>query len=81
MFPVGRLQLTVSEMMIDRFEFLERTVSTRRHDTFGPDETKMGFLATTTVYRLRGKISFATTVVMTLSLAPSSFTALKTFDS
>jgi hypothetical protein len=45
----------------------------------------MGLLATTTVHRLRGKISFATTVVMTLSFAPSSFkiffTALKTFDS
>jgi hypothetical protein len=81
MFPVDRLQLTVSEMMIDGSEFLESTVSTRRHDTFGPDETKMGVLATITVHRLRDKISFATTVVMTLSLAPSSFTALKTFDS
>jgi hypothetical protein len=41
----------------------------------------MSFLATITVHRLRGRIAFATTVVMALSFAPASFTALDTFDS
>ena len=67
MFPVGRLDSTVTGMMIGWSVFVERTVSTRRHDTFGPGETMMGFLATTTVHRLRGKVSFATTVFVTLS--------------
>jgi hypothetical protein len=40
----------------------------------------MSFLATITVHRLRGRIAFATTVVMALSFAPASFTALDTFD-
>ena len=80
MFPVDRLQLTVSEMMIDRSEFLESTVSTRRHDAFGPRETKMSSLASITVHRLRGRISLAATVVVALSFASSSFTALDTFD-
>jgi hypothetical protein len=41
----------------------------------------MGFLAATTVHWFRGKISLATTAVVTLSFAPSSFTALKPFES
>ena len=40
----------------------------------------MSFLASVTVHRLRGRIALATTVVMTLSFASSSFTALDTFD-
>ena len=40
----------------------------------------MSSLASVTVHRLRGRIALATTVVMTLSFASSSFTALDTFD-
>ena len=40
----------------------------------------MSSLASITVYRLRGRIALATTVVMPLSFASSSFTALDTFD-
>ena len=40
----------------------------------------MSSLASITVHRLRGRISLATTVVVALSFASSSFTALYNFD-
>ena len=66
--------------MIGCSEFLERTVSTRRHDTVCPGETIMSFLATIAVNHFRGNSSFATISVIALSFALSSFTALETFD-
>ena len=55
---------------------LERTISTRRHDTAWPRLTKVRVLATTAVSVFRGTSSFATTCTFSLS----SFATLKTFD-
>ena len=80
MFPVGRLVSTVSEMMIGWPMLLERTISTRRHDTVWSRLTKVRVLATTAVSGFRGASSFATTCTIALSFASSSFATLKTFD-